>query len=87
MTPSSSPQIVVFSQPGCPTCAQVKSFLKARNLDFVDRDVSTDEEAMRELEERGYSATPVTVVGDVEILGMNRVRFDKVLPARTDVTP
>lgn len=86
MSTSSTPQVTVFSQPGCPTCAQVKSFLKARGVAYVDRDVSTDEAAMNELEERGYSATPVTVIGDVEILGMNRVRFEKALPAPAEAT-
>lgn len=81
-----TPTVTVFSQPGCPTCAQVKAFLKARGVEYTERDVSSDEEAMRELDERGYSATPLTVVGDTEILGMNRVKFEKVLPAREEVS-
>ena len=84
---SNTPEVIVYSQPGCPTCAQVKSFLKARGVEYTERDVSSDEAAYRELEARGYAATPVTVVGDVEILGMNRARFEKVLPPRPEVAP
>lgn len=86
MSTSSTPEVTLFSQPGCPTCVQVKSFLKARGVMYNDRDVSTDDGAMSDLEKRGYSATPLIVVGDVEILGMNRIQLDKAFPARAEVT-
>ena len=76
---TSHPSIVVFSQPGCPTCQQVKAYLSSRELPFEERDVSSDESAFNELQARGYAATPLTIVGDIEILGMNRVRFGQVL--------
>ena len=76
---SSSPRIVIFSQPGCPTCQQVKAYLSGRGLSYEERDVSSDEAAFNELQERGYAATPLTVVGDVEILGMNRIKLNNAL--------
>ncbi len=71
--------VTIFTQPHCPSCHQVKAFLHARGVSFHERDVAADETAMRELHERGYAATPLTVVGDQEILGMNRTRFEQVL--------
>ncbi len=79
------PSVTVFTQPGCPTCAQVKGYLKGRGVEFSERNVQADESAMEELHERGYSATPLTLVGDVEILGMNRTKFEKALGAASEI--
>lgn len=78
----SAPSITVFTQPGCPTCTQVKSYLKGRGLAFEERDVRADDAALQDLHERGYAATPLTIVDDQEILGMNRSRFESVLGPR-----
>lgn len=78
----STPSITVFTQPGCPTCMQVKSYLKGRGLAFDERDVRADDAALQELQDRGYAATPLTIVDGQEILGMNRAKFESVLGAR-----
>jgi glutaredoxin len=74
-----SESVIVYSQPGCPTCHQVKSYLQNRGVEFEERNVAADEKAYEELHERGYAATPLTVIGRHEILGMNRTRFEAVL--------
>ena len=43
-------------------CGRVKEFLSQRGVDFVDRDITTDEEAIAELDELGYMTTPVIVI-------------------------
>lgn len=78
---SESKTVIIFTQAGCPACHQVKSFLKARGVTYVERDVQTDEAAMAELRARGYAATPLTLVGDVEVLGMNRQKLEAALGA------
>jgi hypothetical protein len=35
-------------------CGKVKEFPSERGVDFVERDITTDEEAIAELEELGY---------------------------------
>jgi glutaredoxin len=74
--------ITIFSQPGCPTCMQVKSYLSGRSLTYIERDITQDEAAMAELYERGYSATPLTLIGEVEVLGFNRTKLESVLGKR-----
>lgn len=78
----STPSITVFTQPGCPTCTQVKSYLKARGLVFDERDVRADDAALQELQHRGYAATPLTLVDGQEILGVNRAKFEQALGSR-----
>jgi len=64
---------------------QLKSFLKSRDIAYVERDVTTDEAAYAELHERGYAATPLTVIGDLEVLGMNRTKLESALGASQPV--
>ena len=49
-------------------CAGVKEFLSKNSVQFVERDVTRDKEALSELEKLGVMTTPVTLVdGDIVI--------------------
>jgi glutaredoxin 3 len=60
-------------------CARVKEFLSQRGVEFVDRDIVEDEEALAELEELGYMTTPVTVIDEEVIVGFDRERLEQLL--------
>ncbi len=46
----------------------MKEFLSQNKVDFRDRNIAADEEALNELEKLGYMTTPVTVIdGDVVV--------------------
>ena len=50
----------------------MKGFLSQKNLPFEVRDISADESAQQELIDMGFTAIPVTVIGDAApILGAN----------------
>ncbi|MHB2017514.1 MAG: glutaredoxin family protein [Candidatus Xenobia bacterium] len=68
-------EAIIFTQTGCPTCESVKAFLTARGVAWQERDVSHDAAAFDELHARGYRATPLTVIGEAEILGLDRRKF------------
>jgi len=69
----SQTKIRVFSAPGCPYCYTLKEFLKSHNFEFEDIDVSTNENAAKEMVEKsGQMGVPV-----VEIDGEIVVGFDK----------
>jgi len=60
-------------------CGRVKEFLSQRGVDFVDRDITTDEEAIAELDELGYMTTPVTVIDGEVVIGFNPTKFEELL--------
>ena len=72
-------KIVLYTQPGCAPCNQVKAFLMQRGVDFEVRDVAADARALAELAELGYLATPVTVVDGEAVVGFNRKRLGALL--------
>jgi glutaredoxin len=48
----------------------VKEFLRQQNIAFTDRDITSDESALGELEKLGVMTTPVTVVdGQLVMVG------------------
>lgn len=45
----------------------------------MTRDVATDQDALRDLEELGYLTTPVTVIDGQVVVGFDRKRLDALL--------
>ena len=60
-------------------CAKVKEFLSQNKIEFVDRNVATDEVALNELEKLGYMTTPVTVIDGQIVVGFDRDKLQKLL--------
>jgi glutaredoxin len=57
----------------------VKEFLHDQGIAFTERDISTDDRALEELTQMGFSATPVTVVDGEAVVGFNRARLEQLL--------
>jgi len=57
----------------------VKEFLRQKGVEFTEKDISADEQALEELMKMGYSATPVTVIDGEAVVGFNRVRLEQLL--------
>lgn len=60
-------------------CQRVKEFLHKHNVTFTDRDITTDEAALAELEKLGVLTMPVTVVDGETIVGYNLPRLTAAL--------
>jgi glutaredoxin-like protein NrdH len=77
-------EIVVYTMTGCQHCAGVKAYLAERGIEFTERNVLEDDEAMADFQELGFRGTPVTLVGEEAIVGFDRARFDELLGAGAD---
>ena len=60
-------------------CEKAKEFLSQQNVNFTERDVVNDAEALAELEELGIMTTPVIVIDDEVIVGFDRKRLQQLL--------
>jgi glutaredoxin len=77
-------RIVFFTQPGCLSCELMKVFLEARQISFVERDISADSEARRAMiEQHGSRETPTLVIfsgaAPEVVVGFDPVRLDQLL--------
>jgi glutaredoxin len=57
----------------------VKEFLRTQNIAFTDRDITSDESALAELEKLGVMMTPVTVVDGEKVVGYDINRLKTLL--------
>ena len=56
-----------------------KMWLKDRNYEFTEYNISENLEHAEDLERMGFKVTPVTVIGDEMIAGFNPQRLENAL--------
>ena len=60
-------------------CKRTKEFLSQQAIEFEERDVSKDEAALDELQQRGLMTTPVTLIDGEVVVGFDRAKLVKLL--------
>jgi len=72
--------IRIFSTPSCPYCVTLKEFLKEKNFEFTDIDVSQDQGALEEMMAKTKQmGVPVIDINGEFIVGFNRERICQLL--------
>lgn len=57
-------------------------YFKEKGVPFTEKDISTDQEALRfVLEKIGQAVTPIITIGETIIIGFDRPRIDDALDA------
>ena len=60
-------------------CKRTKEFLSQQGIEFEERDVSQDDAAPDELQQRGLMTTPVTLIDGEVVVGFDRAKLVKLL--------
>ena len=60
-------------------CNRTKEFLSQHAIRFEERDVSSNEAALDELQKRGLMTTPVILVDDEVVVGFDRSKLVRLL--------
>jgi glutaredoxin len=79
-------QAIVYSSTNCHYCAQLKQYLQDQGVTYEERNIDTSEEYAKQLSNLGMMSVPVTVIGEMTILGLNPSRIKKAL-ARAATAP
>ena len=74
--------VIVFSSSTCPYCTLAKNHLAEKGVAFVEKNVSSDKEARKELMAMGHMGVPVVVINGTEIVGFDKDRIDSLLDAK-----
>ncbi|MEE9322984.1 MAG: glutaredoxin domain-containing protein [Candidatus Aenigmarchaeota archaeon] len=73
-------KVKVYSTPTCPYCKMAKEFLKEKGIEFEDVDVSTDQEAAKEMiKKSGQMGVPQIEINGKMIIGFDREKLEKEL--------
>ena len=68
-------KVIVYSQAGWHFCSLEKAWLSEQGIEFEDRNVVEDPDAMNELQELGFFSTPVTVINDQVVVGFDKTKL------------
>lgn len=72
--------IKVFSTTTCPWCVKAKDYLKAKNLEYVDLNVSENMEAREEMiKKSNQMGVPVLDINGKIIVGFDRKAIDEAI--------
>ena len=72
-------KIKVYTSSTCPYCVMAKEYLAEKGLEYEEKNVQTDKAARQELMKMGYTGVPVVVIGDEEIVGLDKAKIDEAL--------
>ena len=75
-----SHEVIIYTTPTCSWCQATKDYLRAREVDFEEVDVSVDQDRVQELVEKsGQYGVPVLEIDGEMIVGFDRIRIDELL--------
>ena len=69
-------KVEIYTSDTCIQCKKAKEYLQNNNVEFVEYNISSNEEFRRELIKKGYLSVPIIVVDNQDILGfdVNRIK-------------
>ena len=74
------PIIKIYSTPTCPYCTKAKEFLKEKGIKFEDIDVSSNQDAAKEMiEKSGQMGVPVIDIDGKIIVGFDQAKLEEAL--------
>ena len=65
----SSVSVVIYTTPGC--CNLAKSFFRERNIEYIEYDITSSQEGLREFKELNGRGVPLIFIGEARIDGYN----------------
>ena len=78
-------KVTIYSTPTCHFCHMTKDYLTAHDIEFEDKDVSTDLEARQAMiDKSGQMGVPQIVIGDDLVIGFDKPKIDELLEITDD---
>jgi glutaredoxin len=80
------PKLTIFTRPDCPPCDWLKGWLRERNLEFEEHDVSVDKIAVFTMVRKHRSqSTPTLVIGEQVLIGFEPEKIEAALAREAGV--
>ena len=68
----------IYTSDTCIQCKKAKEYFQNNNLEFIEYNISSNQEYKRELIKKGYLSVPVIVVEGQDILGFDLTRIKQL---------
>lgn len=73
--------IIIYSTPTCPYCKAAKAYFKEQNVQFTEKDVSSDSAAQEEMTKKsgGFMGVPVIDINGTIVKGFDKPKIEAAL--------
>jgi len=73
-------KVILYSTPVCPYCVALKSFFEDNNIEFEEKDVSSDQIALeRMMEKTDSKGVPVVEIDEEFVVGFDKKKITELL--------
>jgi glutaredoxin 3 len=73
-------KVIIYSLPTCGFCKQAKEYFDEKGVEYIDKDVSKDEAALKEMQEKsGGTSVPVIDINKKILIGFDQDKIDEAL--------
>jgi glutaredoxin-like YruB-family protein len=74
------PKVIIYTTTTCPFCKMAKDFFKENNIEYTEKNVEIDGEALKEMVEKsGQMGVPVIDIDNQIIVGFDEEAFRNIL--------
>ncbi len=69
-------KVEIYTSDTCIQCKKAKEYFQHNNIEFIEYNISSNQEYKRELIKKGYLSVPVIVIDGHDVLGfdLNRIK-------------
>ena len=71
--------VKIYTSIGCKPCEMVKNFFSEKGIEFVEHNISVEQDSLEFLLNKGLMSTPVTFIGDKFVVGYNTSKLELML--------
>lgn len=72
-------KVEIYTSDTCIQCIKAKEYLKNRDVDYIEYNISKKAEARKELIGMGYMSVPVIIIDGEHVLGFDLNRMQMLL--------
>jgi glutaredoxin len=72
-------KIILYTTETWPHCRTAKEFLREKGYSFTQKDVNKDPQARAEFAKRGFQGVPAFVIGDDEVVGLDKNKIESLI--------
>lgn len=70
--------VTVYSKNKCSMCTRTKRFLKAKGVDFVEKNTDKDDSFLEEAKATGFKSMPIVKVGEEIFSGHQQTKLEEL---------
>lgn len=71
--------VTIYTSSSCPHCVTTKNYFSSKGINYIEKNVSQDSNAKRELMALGYRSVPIIVINGTKVVGFNKRKIEKLI--------